>query len=190
MSLCHSSCNELLLLLTCNSCNAWVLTYKCLRQSAQHDLFPRNVLKAEERLLVEKRIMTLFYTPTFCVSIWIFFLKYCLSSPCLCFMHSFSPSQHELKHRERHLNVRKASFSVRMISHWSRLLSAVEESPSLEESGAGQPAAAYPGHPRSAFQPRWFCAHQFSACLQCCSNSASSLSSMHSPGCAGHSLLL
>lgn len=73
MSLCHSSCNELLLLLTCNSCNAWVLTYKCLRQSAQHDLFPRNVLKAEERLLVEKRIMTLIYTPTFCVSIWIFF---------------------------------------------------------------------------------------------------------------------
>lgn len=69
MSLCHSSCNELLLLLTDNSCNAWVLIYKYLRQSAQPNLFSRNVLKAEERVLLEKRIRTSFYTPTVCVCI-------------------------------------------------------------------------------------------------------------------------
>lgn len=88
MSLCHSSCNELLLFLMCNSYNAWVLMYKCLRQSSQHNLFSRNILKAEGRLLVEKGIKTFFYTQTFCVCIWIFFVKYYLSSSCLCLVHS------------------------------------------------------------------------------------------------------
>jgi len=41
-------------------------------------------------------------------------------------------SEHKLKHRRLHLNIRKCFFTVRVTEHWNRLPRDVVESPSLD----------------------------------------------------------